>query len=118
MAGQHYNTTGETGDALKEKKRRAKNQEDLIKSILHSYRIRETSPWQVHQMVGDRALITSIRRAMNTLTSERYMNKTNRKRKGPYGNEHVWVVDLDKLDRELGKPGPVIKPKQHNLFAP
>lgn len=88
----YYNTTNLTGKALESAKRDARTQQDRIRLLFDTMGDTWTaSPSKVHSLVGGKAPLTSIRRAMTVLTDEGYLTRTETKMTGPFGKaEHVW----------------------------
>ena len=99
----YYNTTNLTGDELNEALGNALTQEQLI---LHIYNVDleeldfGIGPEGIRETCVDFYNkdwpITSIRRAINTLTKAGKLTKTNELRKGRYGKkEHVWKCNTE-----------------------
>lgn len=86
-----YNTTHETGDTLTERKARAAAQDAAVLALYRKHG--ELGPWQVHALLGSRWPITSIRRAINTLTKRDELVKLAKYRIGAEGaREHLWAL--------------------------
>ena len=82
-----FNTTGIKDTSKKEKKAATQNQVVLQLFIKH----KALGPSQVFGKLNERMPITSVRRAINTLTRDGHLKKTNVKQRGLYGDsEHVW----------------------------
>ncbi len=95
----HHNTTNEKGKVLKDFEDRAKGQEGeilrLFKRQFAKKKSAEFSPSQIHNRIwyqDDKNYpITSVRRALTNLTGMGLLEKTNKKRMGPYGRpEYIW----------------------------
>ena len=86
-----FNTTRETGEVLKEMTAAAGKQNQEVLSIMR--RLKSATPSQVHRAYGTLTPITSIRRAMTTLTSDGHLVKTDQKVMGPYARpEFIWKL--------------------------
>tara|TARA_R110002167_G_scaffold98501_1_gene259019 strand:- start:83 stop:454 length:372 start_codon:yes stop_codon:yes gene_type:complete len=99
----YYNTTNLTGEELYEEIANSLTQEQLI---LHIYNVdlEELDFGIGPEGIRETCLdfynkdwpITSIRRAINTLTKAGKLTKTNELRRGRYGkNEHVWKCNTE-----------------------
>lgn len=92
-----FNTTSETGPQLAEYQAKASEQNAVVLWLFQKAR-RPLSPSEVHANypLPPGALLpplTSIRRAITTLTKAGALVKTETKRKGVYGRmEHVWTL--------------------------
>jgi hypothetical protein len=87
-----YNTTNEKGEKLRRSHAKAITQDQRIFNIYNAERVPLT-PYDIYIMMGDGTPITSIRRAINTLTAEDKLIKTNIKRKGMYGKlNYAWEL--------------------------
>jgi hypothetical protein len=87
--GDFFNTTSLAGDDLATRRKRAAAQEA---AVLGLYRVHgNLGPWQVFDLLGQRWPITSIRRAINTLTRHGALVKSDNYRVGNEGaREHIW----------------------------
>ena len=91
-----YNTNKQKSNELKESKKKVLTQDQFILGIFNTWRNGEgLSPSEVEEILVDSYNknwpLTSIRRAISTLTDAGKLTKTNKLRKGKYGkNEHVW----------------------------
>mgnify|MGYP003633896032 FL=1 len=102
MIRSYHNTTKETGPELAQSISKAMNQEDVIMSLFETYRniygkLNVMSPSYIQGIwingVDRKAYppITSIRRAMTTLTRKGMLIKTDKLTEGQYGKpEHCW----------------------------
>ena len=94
----YYNTTKETGSTLKSSKDKAESQDQFIFRIFNTWRHKNgLTPSELDKILKENYCITwpitSIRRAMSTLTKSDKLTKTSELRKGIYGkSEHVWKV--------------------------
>ena len=101
----YYNTTNETGETLNDSNTRAIKQEDLIYNFFkfeHEEFARPegfTPSEMGHICLMDAQKdwpLTSVRRAMHTLTKSGKLTKTTELRMGNYGkNEHVWRLNAE-----------------------
>ena len=86
----YYNTTHEKGDRLKFYLKHAEGQEVAILALFRDAQ-RPLAPSELFHMLDGRYPITSIRRAMTTMTHKRALVKTAMKSMGMYGRyEHLW----------------------------
>ena len=84
-----YNTTGLSGEQLKEREMKAGTQNRLILDFFRMHPGLEFTPFQVQAHLNlTRTPITSIRRSITTLTGLGYLRMTNVKRMGNYGVEN------------------------------
>ena len=92
----YYNTNNESGEELIESKSRAKTQDEIILDIFNAWRQSDgLSPSEVEDILilqhDKNWPLTSIRRAISTLTDSGKLTKTSKLRGGKYNkNEHVW----------------------------
>ena len=90
----YYNTNEETGTTLNSSRKNAIKQEDLVLGIFQKHRVQSLTPEEVNNALeqdGHIFPITSIRRAISTLTNSGKLTKTSKLRGGKYNkNEHVW----------------------------
>lgn len=87
----YYNTTSQKGEDLKERHKKVGNQNAEVLAIMRKLGL--ATPSQVHSSMSTSAPLTSIRRAISTLTDEGLLIKTEEKKMGPYKHpEHVWKV--------------------------
>lgn len=90
-----YNTTNETGTALKACRRAVNKQEKEVLAIFKVY----DAPWEngmapseIHKALPQYP-ITSIRRAITNLTDAGYLRKTHVKIMSPWKRqEHCWEI--------------------------
>lgn len=86
-----YNTTNETGTALKACRRAVNKQEKEVLDIFRTYDT-ENPPSSVHKLLPQYP-ITSIRRAITNLTNAGYLRKTHVKIMSPWNRrEHCWEL--------------------------
>ena len=92
----YYNTNNETGEQLNESRSNAKTQDEIILDIFNTFRLNNgLSPSEVESILietyNKNWPLTSIRRAISTLTDNGKLTKTSKLRGGKYNkNEHVW----------------------------
>jgi Fe2+ or Zn2+ uptake regulation protein len=88
-----YNTTRLQGEELKVAKTRAANQTDRILKIFQDHPYIWFTPWEIHFYTGQQMMITSVRRAITTLTDQGYLVKGERRKSGP-ANEtnYTWKL--------------------------
>ena len=109
----YYNTNEEDGEGLRESWAQTANQNDLILMIFHDNPNETFTPDQIQHLceVCERDWpITSIRRAISTLTKQGNLTKTSELRKGKYGKKtHTWKykaqIRTDINDTHSAEPG-------------
>ena len=86
----HYNTTNESGQVLKDSKKKALTQQERILRYFKTFHfLKHETPDSVCKYVfNNRVPITSVRRAMTNLTDAGLLEKTNTKRPGRYGKDN------------------------------
>ena len=97
----YYNTTNETGKALIDHKATTLTQNELIYHLMmlkpQGYTPSDLFNHLAKEWNSDGVSswpITSIRRALSTLTDAGKLTKTNKLRKGMYGKkEHIWRIN-------------------------
>jgi len=83
----YYNTTNEKDGILNASRVRAATQDVMIHTIFKNNAGRFLTAWDIYAMLSDSTPITSIRRAMNTLTKHNKIIKTDRMLMGAYGKK-------------------------------
>ena len=90
----YYNTNNENGEDLRESWTRTAKQDELILQFFIDNPNQLFTPDEIHHMceVCEKDWpITSIRRAISTLTKRGNLTKTSELRKGKYGKQtHTW----------------------------
>ena len=91
----YYNTTELNNEELKNNWIKTAKQDELILLIFLKNRKVIFTPHEIQKMLRDDYEklypITSVRRAINTLTKIEALEKTKYKRKGPYGaSNYCW----------------------------
>ena len=90
----YYNTNNENGEDLRESWTQTANQDELILQFFIDNPNQLFTPDDIHHMCevcGRHWPITSIRRAMSTLTKNGNLTKTSELREGKYGKKtHTW----------------------------
>jgi len=96
-----FNTNHEKGDQLKASQIKAGNQDGEILNFFTQYHYREFTPDEVEthfKNEGKMWPITSVRRAINTLTKGDYLDKLDTMRIGGYGKlTHTWKLKASKI---------------------
>ena len=99
MITSYYNTNKETGKELAQSEEKAMTQEEAVKSIFitrewlgQDIELTPSEVWSIYDVdYKSNTPITSIRRAMNTLTKKGKLIKTDEMRDGFYDKlEHCW----------------------------
>lgn len=93
----HWNTTSESGDTLRAYTQQANRQEAAVLALFRRHPGCALSPSTVcallNKMLGRQWLLTSIRRAITSLTDQGLLEKTSRKVIGPQGRpEYQWQL--------------------------
>lgn len=95
----YYNTNDETGVDLRNAWMQTANQNDFIFQLFANNPDQGYSPEDVELRcldLGKTWPITSIRRALHTLTEEGNLTKTSELQKSSYGrNAHIWRLTND-----------------------
>lgn len=90
----YYNTNKESGETIKKSQRKAKSQEERILAYFIERPMVRMTPDAVKDKVLPEALITSVKRALSNLSSDKWdyaLIKTNEMIKGPNGKDvHTW----------------------------
>lgn len=87
----YYNTVGETGATLKEYRKKAQGQNDMVLKAMKE--LGKASPSQLMKYFPPSTPITSVRRSLSNLTREGYLRMTEQTAKGLFGRlEHVWEL--------------------------
>ena len=91
----YYNTTKEDGSSLDRYRTSAKKQDAAIRDHFAGNANVAMTPSVVWSQVFDRRVpLTSVRRAITTLTNQGVLRKLDEKGKGPYGrDEHYWIYN-------------------------
>ena len=94
MITSYFNTNKETGQQLATSKAKAYTQEESIMDIFFDRSMRYMAPsnvWQIYCQEFKNVPLTSIRRALTSLTNRQQLIKTDTMRQGIYGKpEHCW----------------------------
>ena len=90
----YYNTTGLEGIELSQVTIRTGKQDEVIREVFDRYPVIELTPFDVENILKDNGVnypITSIRRAINSLTNKGHLKKTKNRKKGLYGRDnYLW----------------------------
>lgn len=104
MITSYYNTTKETAKELAVSKAKAYTQEEYIMDIFYERGLIKMTPSEVCYIFCEEykdVPLTSIRRAINTLTNKGKLVKTDIMREGIYGKpEHCWKLS-EEGDRQM-----------------
>ena len=101
MIKSYYNTNKEIGEELAQSEEKAMTQEKNIEYIFYRFAdVKKMTPslvWTVYTRdYNSNTPITSIRRAINTLTKKGKLIKTDRMEEGIYGKpEHCWRLSQE-----------------------
>lgn len=89
-----YNTVNLEDNELKEARTRIGTQNELILKLFRANPGISYSPCEVHKLMGYwNTPLTSVRRALTTLTNEGYLIMTDELREGWYGmKNHCWKL--------------------------
>lgn len=99
-----YQTSHFTEPQERDLRLSAGTQEEVITKAYKKAYPSGLRPSQVRRLTGSRWPLTSVRRAINTLTEEGVLIKTDRTGEGEYGRpERYWVYKSDQVKQaELG----------------
>ena len=91
----YYNTTGLKDRDLSEAWTKTANQDELVLSVFLLNKKALFTPFEIQNILKDDYdilfPITSVRRAINTLTEREALEKTATRRKGPFGaTNYCW----------------------------
>jgi len=104
MITSYYNTTKETGEELAVSKAKAYTQEESIMDIFSDRQLMNMTPsdvWHIYCQEFKSVPLTSIRRALTSLTNRQQLVKSDLTRMGLYGKkEHCWRLARGK-DKQL-----------------
>jgi Fe2+ or Zn2+ uptake regulation protein len=94
----YFNTTSKTGEDLKEARVRASGQTEAVLKLFQNHPNTTFTPWDCFYHLGQQMMITSIRRAITTLTDAGYLVKTEERRKSGPANEtnYTWRLNLNR----------------------
>jgi hypothetical protein len=95
----YYNTTSVRDPDLNEYRKKADKQDTRILEYFQHHPFAHLAPSQIHQRVfGMTVPITSVRRAMSTLTGKGLLRRTDIKIKGPFGRpECLWSLPKERI---------------------
>ncbi len=101
----YYNTTKQIGARLAEYQEKAACQEAMIcDHFMHHGG--EWSPSEIHRAVLPFAPLTSVRRAMTSMSNAGVLSKTGNQKEGPFGRpEGTWKMP-ERVRRIAGKEAP------------
>lgn len=107
----YYNTTGETGEALRRFREKASGQDVRVMDLFIQKHDALMTPCDVWAELGRQDVLTSIRRSITNLTREGYLIKTSAKTKGIFGrpcflwklNPEVLRIREQQLELNLGE---------------
>lgn len=90
-----FNTTAKQGPELEAAQVKASKQTEAILKVFQDHPHTSFTPWQIHYAMGQQTMITSIRRAITTLTDAGHLVKTaERRRSGPAGEtSYCWKLN-------------------------
>lgn len=87
----YHNTTHVEGTELRTRTARANVQQEAVLQYFRTQRIASAS--QVHKGLGERFLLTSVRRSITNLTKSGVLDKTHLKAMGPFGaREYIYAI--------------------------
>lgn len=87
----YHNTTHVEGTELRTRTAKASAQQAEVLAYFRTQRIASAS--QVHKGLGERFLLTSVRRSITNLTKSGVLAKTSHKAMGPFGaNEYLYAI--------------------------
>ena len=87
----YHNTTHVEGTELRIRTARANVQQEAVLAYFRTQRIASAS--QVHKGLGERFLLTSVRRSITNLAKSGVLDKTHLKAMGPFGaNEYKYAI--------------------------
>jgi len=85
----YFNTTNEAGNNLKENVEKATSQNEKILKFFRAHPHESFTPFYIQRVLGMKDTpITSVRRAITTLTNNGDLEKTDKKSEGRYGRDN------------------------------
>lgn len=90
----YYNTTDLKHAELNSAVQKAKGQDEIILEYFKAHPNGLCTPFEVHSaLFDDRTPVDSIKRTLNTLTKELFLEKTKTMRMGKFGRlNHTWKL--------------------------
>lgn len=97
----YHNTTAKRGPELEAAEVKASKQTEVILGIFRDHPYTSFTPWDVYNHLGQQMMITSVRRAITTLTDAGHLQRTEeRRRSGPAGEtNYTWRL-LNQIEKE------------------
>lgn len=93
VARVYHNTTDKSGTELERVQVKASRQTEQILRFFRQNPHTTFTPWDVHLQLGQQLMITSVRRAITTLTDAGYLVKTGERRRGLVGEaNYTWKL--------------------------
>jgi hypothetical protein len=91
----YFNTTSKKGDDLEKARVRASGQTEAVLKLFQDHPHTSFTPWEIYHHMGQQMMITSIRRAITTLTDAGHLVKTEERRKSGPANEtnYTWRLN-------------------------
>lgn len=103
-----HNTIQLTGNSLADATQKALSQDEIVLQFFRAHANIEYTPCEVHKMLVESQAIsamvplTSIRRAMNTLTKHNKIFKTSNKKQGLLGAQNfTWILRREAVQLKL-----------------
>lgn len=99
VKAEYFNTTHQTGSNVLRYRRSAQTQAHVILEYFEKYPGECFTPSEISdRLFFNRVPITSVRRAMTTLTDDNKLRKTSTQKDGPYGRpEYAWQLASTQL---------------------
>lgn len=96
----YHNTTEKKGAELSEAQTKASKQTETILKLFRDHPRTTFTPWDCFYHMGQQMMITSIRRAITTLTDAGYLEKTGERRRSGPANEtsYTWKFNPRNYD--------------------
>lgn len=96
MQTSFFNTTKLSGADLKYSVEAAVNQNECVLRFFIQHRGRSFTPIEVYERMGQGILLTSVRRALTTLTKQGRLTRTNQKVKERHGAvNYKWTINSE-----------------------
>lgn len=87
----YFNTNDESGQTLADSETQTAHQNDVVLAVFQNDPQSMFAPHDISVLVNNRWPLTSIRRAITTLTGMGLLEKTDHKRVGTFGKQvHTW----------------------------
>lgn len=89
----YYDTLGLDDEALADRIAQAETQEERVRTYFEARPQLRLTPFEVQDLLFPHTPVTSVRRAISTLTDAGVLEKTSHMKEGRYGEpNHTWTL--------------------------